>query len=162
MTDLLVREFQPGDETAFRDLNVAWIQALFEMEPKDYEVLDHPGKYILEPGGWIVIAERDGIAVGCCALVVHGPGCRELSKMAVAESERGKGVGRRILEFAIQLATERGVEKLYLETNSKLTNAVHLYESMGFRQLPADRAEKSPYARSNVAMEMYLSASETT
>jgi len=37
-----------------------------------------------------------------------------------------------------------------------LANAIHLYESVGFRHLPPDRVTPSPYARSNVQMEMLL------
>jgi hypothetical protein len=46
--------------------------------------------------------------------------------------------------------------RLYLETNSKLQNAIHVYESLGFTHLPAESVKPSPYARANVYMEMWL------
>ena len=49
-----------------------------------------------------------------------------------------------------------GATRLYLETGTKLTNAIHLYESLGFRHLPPERVVPSPYARANVFMEKLL------
>ncbi len=151
----LVREFRSGDEEAFWKLNEAWISKLFKLEPKDLEVLKNPRKYVLDPGGKIYMAVRGTDAVGCCALLnMHG-GSYEVAKMGVAESERGKGVGRALLQYAVSDARDMGIRRLYIETNSVLKNAIHLYESVGFRHiLPA---APSPYQRADVFMEMLLS-----
>jgi hypothetical protein len=45
---------------------------------------------------------------------------------------------------------------LYLETNTKLQNAIRIYEAVGFRHLPAEQVKPSPYTRANVYMEMTL------
>ncbi len=95
-------------------------------------------------------------AVACCALIPMEAGCFELSKMAVDEARRGAGLGRRLIAYAIEQARGIGAARLYLESNSRLANAVHLYEAAGFGHLPAERVRKSPYARSNVYMEMML------
>lgn len=99
------------------------------------------------------MAFAEGRAVGCCALILVRPGVFELAKMAVSEELRGRGVGRKVLEAAVKEARGMGVTLLVLATNSKLENAVHLYESVGFRHLPP---EPSPYARADVFMEMAL------
>jgi GNAT superfamily N-acetyltransferase len=82
----------------------------------------------------------------------------ELAKMAVSERYRGHGIGRKLLEYAIAQAKVLGAHTLELASNAKLANAVHLYESLGFRHLPADRVGRSPYARANVFMELHLSS----
>ncbi len=151
-----IRPFEAGDEVAFRELNEAWITALFELEQPDIEVLSDPSTHILKPGGKILMAVDGERAVGCVAMLPHGPGCFELGKMTVHESCRGMGVGRRLLEAAIAAGREAGASRLYLESNPKLTDAVHLYQSVGFRHLSAERVVKSPYARSGVYMEMWL------
>jgi N-acetylglutamate synthase-like GNAT family acetyltransferase len=152
-----VRDFRSGDEEAFRSLNEAWISQLFALEAKDIQVLREPQRYILDLGGRIYVACRGGESVGCCALLKEEDGAYELGKMGVAERERGRGVGRKLLEYVIADARRLGIARLYLETNHKLENAIHLYESVGFRRLnPADVAP-SPYARSDVYMEMILS-----
>ena len=161
--DITVRTFQPGDEHAFRALNEEWIAKFFRMEEKDRETLGDPERFILGKGGYILMAERGGQPVGCCALMaLPGDGAEgfEVAKMAVAESERGRGIGRQILDHVIAFARERGIRRLYLETNTKLENAVRLYEAVGFRPVPAERVKASPYARANVFMEMNLAVAQ--
>ncbi len=152
----LVRLFQPGDEEAFRALNEAWITKYFRLEDKDRETLEDPHSHILLPGGQIFMAVRDDRRIGCCALIALKDGSMEIAKMAVAETERGQGIGRALLDYAIAYAWAHAVPRLYLETNSSLPNAIRLYESAGFEHLPAERIQPSPYARANVYMEMNL------
>jgi putative acetyltransferase len=85
-----------------------------------------------------------------------GDGVYELSKMAVSPAMRGRGVGRAVLEHAIGQARELGAAKLFLGSNSVLKNAVHLYESVGFRHVPAEELPAMHYARADVFMEMEL------
>lgn len=159
--ELLLRTFRPGDEDAFRRLNEAWIAELFALEAADRAVLDDPRGQILAPGGQICIAERRGGMVGCCALLFMAPGQLELAKMTVADSERGRGVGRRLLRFAIDVARSMGALRLYLESNTRAEAAVYLYEQLGFRHLPAPR-HPSKYQRANVFMELPLGGSLVT
>lgn len=153
--DLLLRTFRPGDEEPFRRLNEAWILDLFALEDTDRAVLQDPRGYILARGGQICIAEQHGQVVGCCALLAMAAGEMELAKMTVAESQRGRGVGRRLLRFAIDVARSMGALRLYLESNTRAESAIHLYEQLGFRRLSAPR-HPSPYQRANVFMELPL------
>lgn len=150
------RHFAPGDETAFRELNQAWIARHFEVEEKDLEVLNDPVTYILRPGGALLMAAQDGVAIGTCALLPMGEGAFEVAKMTVAESHRGLGLGKKLLAHVIEYARETEAKRLYLETNRKLQTAIHVYESLGFRHLPPERVKPSPYARANVFMELWL------
>ncbi len=152
---LACRTFRPGDEAAFFRLNEDWITKFFELEPADREIIGNPRTHILDPGGRICIAERAGEIIGCCALIVTGPGELELAKMTVAESARGHGAGRKLLQFAIDEARRMGVRRLYLESNTKAAAAIHLYEQLGFRHLAAP-PHRSKYARANVFMELPL------
>ena len=150
---LAIRPFRSEDAAAFRELNEQWISKYFTMEEPDRCVLNDPEGYVLRPGGHIFMAFLNGPAVGCCALIPHAPGEFEVAKMAVAEGHRGMGIGRRVLEFTVGRAREMGAGSLYLETNSMLENAIHLYEAVGFAHV---KRAASPYARSNVAMRMKL------
>jgi len=156
MNPVTFRPFQAGDEVAFRELNEAWISQYFSIEPKDLEVLGDPVEHILRPGGEIVLALLGDRIVGCCALLAMADGGFELGKMAVAKECRGRGVGKAMLAHAIGRARALGAPRIYLETNTILPNAIHLYESQGFSHLPAERVRRSPYARSNLYMEMFL------
>ncbi len=156
-SSLVLRPFEASDAQAFRELNEAWIAKYFAIEEPDRVVLGNPRAAILEQGGQIVMAVLDGQAVGCCALLAEGPGEYELGKMCVAEGLRGQGIGRKLLEHVVALARGLGARRLTLGSSTKLPDAVHLYESVGFRHLPPERVTPSPYARADVHMEMILS-----
>ncbi|WP_263410869.1 GNAT family N-acetyltransferase [Terriglobus tenax] len=151
-----IRTFQPGDEAAFRSLNESWISKHFRMEPHDYETLDDPHTHILNPGGQILCVEEDGAVFGCVALVpAQEPQTYELAKMAVDETWQGRGMGRKLLTAAVRYAREvLKARALYLDSNKKLKNAVHLYEAVGFRHLPPERVQPTPYERADVHMEL--------
>jgi putative acetyltransferase len=156
-TDVAIREFRAGDEAAFRALNEEWIVRNFVLEPRDRASLNDPRGAILERGGRIFMAEQEGQAVGCCALLpLDAPGEYEVAKMAVTESRQGAGIGREILRRAIAEARAAGARRLCLETNGKLAPAIRLYESLGFRHIPKERVVPSPYARADVHMELFL------
>ena len=157
MPEIAIRLFRRGDEGAFRELNEEWIAKYFRLEEHDRIQLGDPEGHILRAGGQIVMAVAGEERIGCCALIFVSPGVFEVAKMAVSERYRGRGIGRKLLEYAIAWAKELGAHKLELASNAKLANAVHLYESLGFRHLPPERVEPSPYARANVFMELHLS-----
>jgi putative acetyltransferase len=160
MPEIAFRLFQPGDAEAFRELNEVWIARYFRLEEQDHIQLGDPEGNILRPGGQIVMAVAGGERIGCCALIFVRQGVFEMAKMAVSEGYRGHGIGRKLLEYTIAQAKLLGAHTLELASNTKLANAIHLYESVGFRHLPPELVEPSPYARANVFMEMHLSSDE--
>lgn len=150
-----LRDFRPGDEAAFRRLNEAWITRFFAIEPSDLAALGAPQTYILDRGGRIFFAEAADEPVGCCGLLPMGGNEYEVVKMAVSELAQGKGIGRRILQHTIDQAFAMGATRLYLESNRILGPALHLYEALGFKHLPPERVNPSPYTRANVFMELF-------
>jgi putative acetyltransferase len=154
MADIVIRDFKPGDEAAFRDINIEWIARFFVVEAKDREVLDNPRKYILDPGGAIFLAFDGDAPVGAVALMVMGQGSVELAKMGVRPAAQGKGVGRKLVAAAVDKARSMGMKRIYIETNSKLGPAIKLYHDAGFR--PLAEAIPSPYARADVQLELFL------
>ena len=144
------------DARAFRALNEEWITRQFALEAKDVETLGDPENKIVRKGGQVFLVRSSGEPVGCVALIAMGDGVYELSKMAVAPEMRGRGVGRRLLEYAIAQAKAMGARSLFLGSNRKLQDAVHLYESAGFQHVPAQALPLSGYVRADVFMEMIL------
>jgi GNAT superfamily N-acetyltransferase len=156
MTDILVREFQPGDEAAFARLNEAWIRKFFRLEDKDRATLSNPQKYILERGGKIFVASVGEATVGCVALVAMDAYTHEVAKMAVYEGYQQRGIGRAVMNAGISWARNQGIRRLWLETNHILTAALKLYEASGFKYIPKEHWIQSPYERSDVQMELWL------
>jgi DNA-binding MarR family transcriptional regulator/N-acetylglutamate synthase-like GNAT family acetyltransferase len=95
------------------------------------------------PHGFLVVAWLNGEAIGCGALKCH-PTHGEVKRMWVAASCRGLGVGKRILQRLEELAGERRLHLLRLETNKALTEAHALYRSSGYSEVAAFNDE--PYA----------------
>lgn len=152
-----IRSLTPGDDaTAFRALNEEWITRYFTLEAKDREILNDPVHSILRKGGHIFMAYAASEAVGCVALIPMRDGICELSKMAVSPHLRGRGLGRRLLEHAIAQARSIGARSLFLGSNTRLKDAVHLYESVGFRHVSPESLPPMPYNRADVFMEMPL------
>lgn len=143
-------EFEPRHAEAFRTLNEAWISRYFTLEAKDREVLNDPQGKIVDKGGRIFMALKDGAPVGCVALMKMDDGGYEVAKMTVSETLRGSGLGRLLMQRCIDAGAELGATRLYLETNSSLGPALSLYRAMGFRDLAP---METPYARADVFME---------
>ena len=91
---------------------------------------------LVPPSGLLLLARLHGEAVGCAALKFHGQEPAEVKRMWVAESVRGLGVGRRLLTAVEEHAAAFGVRTLHLETNRALDEAIALYRSAGYREVP--------------------------
>ena len=151
---IVVRDFRPGDEAAFRDINLEWIERFFVVEDKDRETLSNPQKYFLDPGGAIFMAMDGDDPVGAVALIVMDAGSVELSKMGVRPVAQGKGAGRMLIAAAVNRAREMGMKRVYIETNSILAPALKLYRDAGF--VPLKERIPTPYARADVQLELLL------
>ena len=92
------------------------------------------------PTGYFVVARLHGDAVGCGALKCHSD-YGEIKRMWVAASTRGLGIGRRILLHLEELARERTLSSVRLETNKALTEAQSLYRSSGYREVAPFNSE---------------------
>jgi DNA-binding MarR family transcriptional regulator/GNAT superfamily N-acetyltransferase len=99
---------------------------------------------LVPPAGLLLLARLHGEPVGCAALKVHGQEPAEVKRMWVADCVRGLGVGRRLLEAVEEHALASGVRTLRLETNRALPEAIALYRSAGYREVPA--FDDEPYA----------------
>jgi ribosomal protein S18 acetylase RimI-like enzyme len=135
---------------AFRDLNVAWLEKYFRVEAIDAEILGNPQAEVIAGGGEILFARSGETIVGTVALRYHGEGCFELTKMAVDETCRGRGIGRQLLEACVVEFGRRNGRKLFLESHSSLSPALALYETGGFEH--AQAPQPSDYERADVYM----------
>ena len=157
MSAVTVRAYRPEDANAFRDLNLAWVEAYFTVEAEDRAQLEDPKTHILDKGGAILIAELEGEAVGTVGLVPgHEAGVLELIKMSARSDVQGKGIGRALMDASIAEARQMGASKIWLETNTVLTAALALYRKSGFRELTGDEVTETPYDRCNCQMVLDL------
>lgn len=145
--------YRPQYKKAFRDLNIAWIEKHWELEPSDYKALDNPTASIINPGGYIAIALYKQKPAGACALKKMDSHTYELAKMAVSEEFQGLGIGSLLVEHMIAIAKAMGANNIYLESNTVLAPAINLYRKAGFKRISG---KASPYKRCNIQMELAL------
>lgn len=157
MSGIAVVPFRRELAGDFRRLNLDWIERLFAVEKADRKVLDDPEAAIVAKGGMIFFAIDSGTVVGTVAMIRFSDERFELAKMAVATSQQRRGIGELLGQACKDWATGKGVQTVFLETNSRLANAIRLYERLGFRH--AVDPHPSDYARSDVYMEMPIDQS---
>lgn len=111
----------PG--TAYFDPELEHLSTFYNADPSKrcyFVALDDTG-HVLGGAG---IAEFDGIE-----------DCAELQKLYLDDSAKGKGCGKELMRIAENWARSAGYKYLYLETHSRLTAAVGLYEKLGFQRI---------------------------
>jgi GNAT superfamily N-acetyltransferase len=141
----------------FKALNVEWISTYFKMEEADYKALDHADDYIINNGGYILVALLNEEPVGVCALIkMNDPEYDfELAKMAVSPKAQGKKIGWLLGEAIKTKAINVGAKSLYLESNPVLSPAINLYRKLGFVEV---FGRPTPYERCNIQMALSLIA----
>jgi RimJ/RimL family protein N-acetyltransferase len=149
LSDFVVRRATPGDAAALVDLGD--------------EVSSEPERWLITEGGWrsvgderrylratrrspdaaVFVAEADSGIVGRLSLArdTH-PASQHVADLGlmVAESHRRRGIGRALLERAVEWAQEGGIEKLELHVFPHNEPAIRLYEEFGFEREGLRRA----------------------
>lgn len=88
----------------------------------------------LPPGGRSFVAESDAGAVLGTGFLKTLPGKRvELKRLYVLDAARGQGIGRLLLDHAMEEGRKMGAVTMCLDTLSALTPAIAMYISAGFR-----------------------------
>lgn len=136
MTAPVFRRAIPSDGPHVRRIVSETLRAYgVEFEPDGHDldamVFGEPKAGVLE-----FIAELDGRVVGSVIVTPHDDGNGVLTKFFVDAAYRGRGVGRPLLEVAVNAARDAGLLSLELDTRSFFHEAIHLYESTGWRAIP--------------------------
>jgi len=96
------------------------------------------------PAGCLLIAYLHAEPIGCGAVKHHPGEPSEIKRMWVSGSARGLGIGRRMLHELEARVAASGAAVARLETNRALVEAIALYRSAGYREVPAFNDE--PFA----------------
>ena len=144
-------DFENKYEKYFFELNIEWLNYFFEVEEYDRKILSNAKKYIIDKGGKIFFAKKENEIIATVALMpTENKLTYELTKMAVKPNFRNKGVGKKLLIKCIEFSNSNFSKSIILYSNKKLTNAIHLYKSFGFKEIKMEI--KSPYSRANIKM----------
>jgi len=151
MKEVTFSRFKKQYAKDYKRLNLEWIEKYFVVEEHDLEQLSNPEEYIINKGGEILFAVYEENVVGVCALIKTGEAEFELAKMAVAPQFRGKHIGYKLANYAIETAKLLGAKRIWLESNRKLVPAINLYTRLGFKEIPVT---DSLYTRADIKMEL--------
>jgi GNAT superfamily N-acetyltransferase len=91
----------------------------------------------VRPVGMVLLARLRGEPVGCGALRFGDGRVTEIKRMWLSQSVRGLGLGRRLLRELERHARDQGARLVRLDTNHVLAEAIALYRSAGYAQVPA-------------------------
>jgi putative acetyltransferase len=128
-----------GDIATVRRLFQAYADSLpFSLEFQNFaaELAGLPAPYA-PPAGSLLLARRDGVALGVVALKPLAKGIAELKRLYVVPEARGAGVGKVLAERAVAAASLKGYERVRLDTHRPSMNAaIALYRRLGFVEIP--------------------------
>jgi N-acetylglutamate synthase-like GNAT family acetyltransferase len=115
-------------------------------------------EYYLDAGGAgrIWLAERDGKLVGCAAMVLRDENLGQLRWVLVDSSARGIGLGRNLVNCALDYARENSCSRVFLESTDGLPESQRLYETLSFEVVSDVREELWDGVRPLIRMELAL------
>ncbi|NVJ62064.1 MAG: GNAT family N-acetyltransferase [Gammaproteobacteria bacterium] len=114
--------------------------------------LDDIKSHYFDRGGYFGVIKENDIIVATVALYKVDETTCELRKMYISARQRGRGLGKRLLEFALGKARNLGFKRMTLETATVLVEAIGLYKRYGFKEYKAPHLA----TRCDQAFELWL------
>jgi predicted GNAT family N-acyltransferase len=90
-----------------------------------------PDELAKEKDHLLMAAYEDDQLLGCCMLVEEDPQTVRLRQMAVLNDLQGKGIGKALMNFAENLARDRGYKIITMHARK---NSIGFYEKMGYEK----------------------------
>lgn len=160
MSDTLISEARtPSDFAEARRLFEEYAAALgvdlcFQNFAQELEALSETYG---APHGCVLIARRNGAALGCVAFRAFMEEACEMKRLYVQPRARGAKLGRELTTRLIQSARAAGYRRVVLHTLESMAAARALYLSLGFRERSAYDENPIPGA---IYMELDLAEQE--
>ena len=152
MTEYLIRPAAESD-----------LQAIFEIEAASFGSTAWPFEMMQtelapNPSRNYFVATLDGAVVGYAGIGVVDGHEADVMTIAVSDSHRGAGLGRRLMNRLIDVAAKRQAREMFLEVRADSPVPQALYRSLGFEQIDLRKGYYQPEGIDAVIMRLDLSA----
>jgi amino-acid N-acetyltransferase len=118
---MLIRHANPQDAPA--------IHRLIEKATKNGKILKRSPGEIKKNLSAFLLAEEDGVIIGCCSLEIYNRKLAEIRSLAVAQERQRKGVATALIERCVREAARRGVMEVLV-----ITDRQNLFKRHGFSE----------------------------
>lgn len=115
-------------------------------------------EYILDNDarGRVWLAEQDDRLVGCTAIALRDGDAAQLRWVLVDTAARGVGLGRQLVQAALDFSRESGRSSVFLESTDGLPESQALYDDLGFETVSSNDEELWDGVRPLIRMQMRL------
>jgi len=111
-----------------------WLNLDLCFQGIDNELNNFPDKY-KEPDGAFIIAKENDDIIGCVGFRKLEPKICEMKRLFVNDNNKGKGIGKKLVEIIIEEAKTKKYEKIRLDTINTMTAALSIYYKNGFYEI---------------------------
>ena len=145
---ITIRPAAKSDEATLGRFGAALMRQHHNADPRRFILTENPeagyGRFLVsligDPDSLVMVAEEGGAVVGYVFAEVEGTSWRDLrgpggyvDDVYVDEPARRRGLGRMLLEAAIEWTRSKGMSQVVLYTHTKNETAQRLFERYGFR-----------------------------
>ncbi len=160
MSDIFVRRARRADIPSLGKLGVVIVRTHYDFDPKRFlpvtpQTEQGYGSFLAgqldEPNAVLLVAERNGEVLGYAYGTVEGYDYMSLrgpagvlNDIVVDPAERGRGVGRMLLDATLAELEGLGVPRVLLSTAQQNEAAQRLFEHAGFRRTMIEMTREMP------------------
>ena len=152
MQDLEIIKYEDKYHKQFKNINLDWLIKFELYEEADNFLLDNPNVFI-NNGATILLARLEGGIIGTICLNPINKSSSEILKFAVIDGYKGFGIGKKLMQFCIDLGKQKKIETIILESSSKLKNALKMYKKFGFQHV---EIKDTHFVTADIKMELKL------
>jgi DNA-binding MarR family transcriptional regulator/ribosomal protein S18 acetylase RimI-like enzyme len=140
-TEVLIRPFRSGDVGYIAHLHGILYDHTYKFGRKfEYYVMKGLTEFMINTdGGELWVAEADNKIVGSIAITKSSDTIAQLRWFVLDEDYQGMGIGKKLMETALDFCKEKNYQHVFLWTVSTLNTARYLYQKYNFR-----RTEEKP------------------
>ena len=141
MDKVLIRDARESDIPRIEKLMAELIEAVDAQESLDMSMVAENCRILLNNAdSHILVAEMDGSVIGAINLsvrktIIHPEASGLIDEIVVAREHRGKGIGRELINAAVEKCKQLGCCEIEVSTEITNTRARNFYKSFGFDEV---------------------------